>query len=119
MPNVWKPFLILLVFFAIQQLSGIYVILFYAVNVLKNVGMDVNEYAASVGMAFIRLFTSILGAGLANNLGRRTLASVSGFGMAAAAMGIALSLRFVFSIRVILTLHIVVLYVLNCFIFYS
>ncbi|KAL0103623.1 hypothetical protein PUN28_017716 [Cardiocondyla obscurior] len=92
-PNVWKPFFILFAFFALQQLSGIYVILFYAVNVLKDIGIDVNEYVASVGMSVVRLFASVLGAGLANNFGRKTLAFVSGFGMATAAMGIALSLR--------------------------
>lgn len=95
MPNVWKPFLILLTFFALQQLSGIYVILFYAVSVLKDIGIDVNEYAASVGMGVIRLFASILGAGLANHFGRKTLAFVSGFGMAIAAMGIAVAFRYV------------------------
>ncbi|XP_014477239.1 PREDICTED: facilitated trehalose transporter Tret1-like [Dinoponera quadriceps] len=94
-PNVWKPFLILLVFFALQQLSGIYVILFYAVNVLKDIGIDINEYTASVGVGVIRLFASILGAGLANNIGRKTLAFVSGSGMAIAATGVALSSRFV------------------------
>ncbi|RLU22921.1 hypothetical protein DMN91_005199 [Ooceraea biroi] len=96
MPNVWKPFLILFIFFALQQLSGIYVILFYAVNVLRDIDIDVNDYAASVGIASIRLFASIFGAGLANNLGRRVLAFVSGFGMAVAAMGIALTFRFNF-----------------------
>ncbi|XP_077268789.1 trehalose transporter 1-like protein isoform X2 [Temnothorax americanus] len=93
-PNVWKPFLILLAFFALQQLSGIYVILFYTVNVLKDIGIDVNEYAASVGMGVIRLFASILGAGLANSFGRKILAFASGSGMAAAAVGVALSFRF-------------------------
>lgn len=98
MPNVWKPFLILLIFFTLQQLSGIYIILFYAVSVLEDIGIDINEYAASVGMGVIRLFASILGAGLANIFGRKSLAFVSGFGMAITAMGIALSHRFVFSI---------------------
>lgn len=93
-PSVWKPFLILLVFFALQQLSGIYVILFYAVNVLKDIGIHVNKYTASVGIGVIRLLTSILGAGLANNFGRKTLAFASGLGMAVAAMAIALSFRF-------------------------
>lgn len=97
MPNVWKPFLILLAFFALQQLSGIYVILFYVVNMLKDIGIDVNEYAASVGVGVIRLFASILGAKLANNIGRKTLAFVSGFGMAVAATGVALSSKFVVS----------------------
>lgn len=98
MPNVWKPFLILLIFFTLQQLSGIYIILFYAVSVLENIGIDINEYVASVGMGVIRLFASILGAGLANIFGRKSLAFVSGFGMAITAMGIALSLRYVFTI---------------------
>lgn len=93
-PNVWKPFLILLTFFALQQLSGIYVILFYVVSVLKDIGIDVNEYAASVGMGVIRLFASILGAGLANSFGRKILAFASGFGMATAAVGVALAFRF-------------------------
>lgn len=97
-PSVWKPFLILIAFFTLQQLSGIYVILFYTVNVLKDIGIDVNEYAASVGIGIIRLFASILGVGLANSFGRRTLAFVSGFGMTAAAMGVALSFRFAFSL---------------------
>lgn len=96
MPNVWKPFLILLIFFVLQQLSGIYVILFYAVSVLKDTGIDVNEYAASVGIAVIRLFASIFGATLANHFGRKSLTFASSFTMAVAATGIALSFRFVF-----------------------
>lgn len=94
MPSVWKPFLILLAFFALQQLSGIYVILFYAVSVLKDIGIDVNEYAASIGIGVIRLLTSILGVVLANTFGRKTLAFISGLGMTVAAMGVALSVRF-------------------------
>ncbi|KAG7210312.1 hypothetical protein KM043_011853 [Ampulex compressa] len=93
-PSVWKPFFVLLVFFALQQLSGIYIILFYAVNVLKDIGVDVNQYTASVGIGVIRLLASIVGAGLANNFGRKLLASASGFGMAISAIGVALSFRF-------------------------
>lgn len=97
-PYVWKPFLILLVFFTLQQLTGIYVIVFYAVNVLEDIGLDVHEYMAIVGMGVIRFFMSILGAGLANIFGRKSLAFISGFGMTIAAMGIALSFRFAFFI---------------------
>ncbi len=95
---MWKPFVILFIFFALQQLSGIYVILFYVVNVLKDIGIDMNEYAASVGMGVIRLFASILGAGLANSFGRKILAFFSGFGMAIAAVGVALCFRFTFQL---------------------
>ncbi|KZC05820.1 Facilitated trehalose transporter Tret1-2 like protein, partial [Dufourea novaeangliae] len=95
-PSVWKPFLILLTFFALQQMSGIYIILFYAVNVLEDIdiNIDINEYTASVGIGVIRLFASIAGAGLANSFGRKVLAFVSGLGMAISAVGVALTFRF-------------------------
>lgn len=94
MPSVWKPFLILLVFFAFQQTSGIYIILFYTVNILEDIGIELNEYSASVGIGVIRLFASIAGAGLANSFGRKTLAFFSGLGMAVSAVGVALAYRF-------------------------
>ncbi|XP_033336525.2 facilitated trehalose transporter Tret1 isoform X2 [Megalopta genalis] len=96
MPSVWKPFLILLVFFALQQMSGIYIILFYAVNVLKDIDININvdEDTASVGIGVIRLFASIAGAGLANSFGRKVLAFISGLGMAVSAVGVALTFRF-------------------------
>ncbi|XP_060827367.1 facilitated trehalose transporter Tret1-like isoform X1 [Bombus pascuorum] len=94
MPSVWKPFLVLFAFFALQQMSGIYIILFYTVSILEEIGIDLNEYSASVGIGVIRLFASIAGAGLANSFGRKALAFVSGLGMAISAVGVALSYRF-------------------------
>ncbi|XP_053972615.1 facilitated trehalose transporter Tret1-like [Hylaeus volcanicus] len=96
MPSVWKPFLILVAFFALQQMSGIYIILFYAVSVLEDIDVDIdlNEYSASVGIGVIRLFASIVGAGLANSFGRKVLAFASGLGMAISAMGVAVAFRF-------------------------
>ncbi|XP_033349467.1 facilitated trehalose transporter Tret1-like isoform X2 [Bombus vosnesenskii] len=94
MPSVWKPFLVLCAFFALQQMSGIYIILFYTVSILEDIGIDLNEYSASVGIGVIRLFASIAGAGLANSFGRKALAFVSGLGMAISAVGVALSYRF-------------------------
>lgn len=91
-PNVWKPFLILFLFFAFQQLCGIYVILFYTVNIIEDIGVRLDEYYASVGIGVVRLFASIAGAGLASNFDRKTMACLSGLGMAASAMGVALSI---------------------------
>ncbi|XP_076634432.1 facilitated trehalose transporter Tret1 [Colletes latitarsis] len=95
MPSVWKPFLILVAFFALQQMSGIYIILFYAVSVLEDIDVDIdlNEYSASVGIGVIRLFASIVGAILANSFGRKVLAFASGLGMAISAVGVALAFR--------------------------
>ncbi|XP_043280668.1 facilitated trehalose transporter Tret1-like [Venturia canescens] len=93
-PRVWKPFLILFAFFALQQLSGIYVILFYAVTVLEDIGVKMDAYTGSVGLALVRLVASLLGVGLAGYFGRRTLACASAFGMAVSAGGVALSMRY-------------------------
>lgn len=93
-PNVWKPFLILFFFFAFQQLSGIYIILFYAVTVLTDVGVNIDQYVGSVGIGIVRLFTAIIGAGLARAFNRKTLACISGLGMTMFAAGVALSIRF-------------------------
>ncbi|XP_012277136.1 facilitated trehalose transporter Tret1 [Orussus abietinus] len=91
---VWKPFLILLLFFTLQQFSGIYIILFYAVTVLTDIGVSVDEYFGSVGIGVVRLFTSIIGAALARNFGRKTMACISGLGMFVSAVGVALSIRY-------------------------
>lgn len=62
-PRVYKPLLILLMIFVFQQLSGAYVIIFYAVNIfLKiggNFGENINEYGALMLLGSIRFIMSI------------------------------------------------------------
>ncbi|XP_011301539.1 facilitated trehalose transporter Tret1 [Fopius arisanus] len=94
-PNIWKPFVILFVFFALQQMSGIYIILFYTVNVLKDIGADIDEYVASVGIGVVRLLAAILGAICAGHFDRRTLACTSAIGMAISALLVAVSKRII------------------------
>lgn len=80
--TAWKPFLILLLFFAFQESSGIYIILYYAVNLFQEVSTGLNEYVASIVVGGVRLLMSVVGAILMNSFGRKTLAVVSGLGMA-------------------------------------
>lgn len=81
-PTAWKPFIILLLFFAFQEGSGIYIILYYAVNLFQEVGTGLNEYVASIVVGGVRLVMSVVAAILMNSFGRKTLAVVSGLGMA-------------------------------------
>lgn len=81
-PTAWKPFLILLLFFAFQEGSGIYIILYYAVNLFQEVGTGLNEFVASIVVGCVRLVMSVVGAILMKSFGRKTLAIVSGLGMA-------------------------------------
>jgi len=87
-PCVWKPFFILVAFFVFQEGSGIYVILFYAVDVVREVGAA-DEGFVSVGVGAARLVFSLIGAAMLCKVRRRSLAVTSAllmtFAMAATA----------------------------------
>lgn len=82
-PTVWKPFFTLCGFFMLQQGSGIYILLYYAVNFFEKVGSSMDAWKASISMAVMRLVMSIVGSIFIQNFNRKTLAMVSGLGMAA------------------------------------
>ncbi|XP_049878704.1 facilitated trehalose transporter Tret1-2 homolog isoform X2 [Pectinophora gossypiella] len=86
---VLKPFILLIVFFIFQEMSGIYVILYYAVDFFKSVGTSVNEFTASIIVGGVRVFMGAVGACLINSFKRRSLAAVSGLLLGIAMLGAA------------------------------
>lgn len=76
--SVVKPFLILVTFFLFQELSGIYVILYYAVDFFKGVGTSMDAYSASMIVGSLRVIMGIVGACLINHVRRKILAATSG-----------------------------------------
>ncbi|XP_062528207.1 facilitated trehalose transporter Tret1-2 homolog isoform X3 [Bombyx mori] len=87
--NVLKPFVLLIVFFIFQEMSGIYIILYYAVDFFKSVGTSVNEFTASIIVGGVRVFMGAVGACLINSFRRKTLAAVSGLLLGIAMLGAA------------------------------
>ncbi|KAL1122250.1 hypothetical protein AAG570_003655, partial [Ranatra chinensis] len=89
------PLRILLIVFAFQQLSGVYIIIFYAVNIFQSIGgqfgASVDEYTATAAMGVIRFLMSTLTVFLARRLGRRVLMSVSSVGMALMCLSVAVA----------------------------
>lgn len=81
--SVWKPLTILMVFFALQELSGIYVVLYYAVDFFHNVGVFFNDYVASIMVGTLRFLVSIVGAVCIQFFNRKIMATWSGVIMAA------------------------------------
>ncbi|XP_072159152.1 facilitated trehalose transporter Tret1 isoform X2 [Bemisia tabaci] len=81
-PCVWKPFFILVGFFLFQEGSGIYIILYYAVDFFRRAGSTVDHNVASIIVASLRFAMSIFGSLCIQNFGRRTLAVTSGILMA-------------------------------------
>lgn len=76
-PAVWKPFLILVCFFILQVSSGIYIILYYAVNFFQVAGSTLDNNVASIIVALLRLIMSITGSIFIQHLNRRTMAMTS------------------------------------------
>lgn len=80
-PETVKPFLLLVGLFLLQELSGIYSLLFYAVQFFGETNLNINDYISSIMVGSIRFAMSIVCALLIQRVGRKTLCSFSSFGM--------------------------------------
>lgn len=84
-PIVYKPVIILFFLFLFQQLSGAYVIIFYAVDLFRDIGgrfrNSLSEYVALVLLGSIRFGMSIVSALTSKRIGRRPLMFTSAIGM--------------------------------------
>ncbi|KAJ8972555.1 hypothetical protein NQ314_000142 [Rhamnusium bicolor] len=87
-PEVVKPFIIINVFNTMQILSGTYIIVFYAVDILSHVqGVEhIDHFLAAVLTACVRFIFTIIASFLLVLIGRRTLAMISGLGTAISAL---------------------------------
>lgn len=64
-PAIYKPFIVLIVLFMFQQLSGGYAIIFYAIELIVQMAhgldhADINEHTALIMIGVIRFVVSIL-----------------------------------------------------------
>lgn len=86
-PQVLKPFLIINIFNIVQILSGTYLIVFYAVDILSHIdNLKIDSFLAAVFTACVRFVFTILASILLGVVGRRTLALSSGLGTAISAV---------------------------------
>lgn len=76
-PTGYKPMTILFFFFLIQQFSGIYITLFFAVTFFQDVGAGIDPYTASIFVGLTRLVMSLLNAWLLKRFKRRFLVMMS------------------------------------------
>lgn len=75
------PFAIMLSFFFFQQFSGIFVIIYNAVEIMKKSGVQVDPYLGAVLIGVARFIASLLTAGVSRKFGRRLPSMISGIGM--------------------------------------
>ncbi|VVC29772.1 Major facilitator superfamily domain,Major facilitator, sugar transporter-like [Cinara cedri] len=80
-PTVWKPTLILLIFYICQQGSGLYVLLFYTMDVLRDFRVPWDSNTVSIFLSVARLLGGI-SFGLLHWCKKRTMVAISGGSMA-------------------------------------
>lgn len=76
-----QPFIIMLIYFFFQQFSGIFVIVYYAVNITSEAGMKIDPFIGAILIGFTRLVGAILVSFASKKWGRRVPSIVSGTGM--------------------------------------
>jgi hypothetical protein len=91
-PEAYRPLLIMNAFFFFQQFSGIFVIIFYAVTIVKETGVNFDSYLAAVIIGVSRLAMTVAISFASRRYGRRVLCNVSGVCMTLSIGGLTLYL---------------------------
>lgn len=89
-----KPFLVLNLFFFVQQFCGTNAIAFYSVTILKESVPSVNEYLATIIIDIVRFIVSVIAVILLKRYGRKYLSVVSAIGTACSLFLLAICLGF-------------------------
>lgn len=89
-PELYKPFIIMFLFFLIQQFSGIFVIFIYAAQFSLEAGVEIDEFLSAVIIGVIRCVTTILVAFASDRYGRKPLTVISTSGMFLTMSGLAI-----------------------------
>lgn len=79
--NAIEPFIIMLIYFFFQQFSGIFAVVYYAVDVTYDAGLTINGYVGAILIGLTRLCGAIMVASISEKFGRRIPSIVSGAGM--------------------------------------
>lgn len=77
-PTCLKPFLIILAYFFFLQFSGVFVIIFYCIDIVKQAGVSIDPYIAIVAIALTRLIGALCVFSVSKRCGRRGPSIFSG-----------------------------------------
>ncbi|XP_030747034.1 facilitated trehalose transporter Tret1-2 homolog [Sitophilus oryzae] len=79
--SFFKPFFLVITYFFFQQFTGIFVIMFYAIDIVQGAKVELDAYITIVLIATVRLVAMLLLSYSSKYYGRRPLSIVSGTGM--------------------------------------
>lgn len=87
-PSCLKPFGILVIYFMMYQFSGVNTITFYAVEIFKDSGTQMDKNTCTIILGALRFFFTIVACVLLRRCGRRPLSFISGFGCGITMLGL-------------------------------
>ncbi|XP_054266053.1 facilitated trehalose transporter Tret1-like [Macrosteles quadrilineatus] len=90
-PQAYKPLIIMNLFFLFQQMSGVTIVIVFAVEFSKNVGSEADPYLIALGISLTRTLAAVITSGACSHYGRRRPAIWSGIVMTATLLGLTLN----------------------------
>ncbi|TMW44580.1 hypothetical protein DOY81_010338 [Sarcophaga bullata] len=81
LPEVYKPILILMGLFTFQQLTGIFVVIVYAVQISKEAGVTIDAFLCAIMIGLARVLTTCPMGYILEKWGRRRSGLISAMGM--------------------------------------
>lgn len=93
-PELYRPILIMVGFFAFQQLSGIFVVVVYAAKFATSVGVSMDPFLCVVYIGIVRVVAGTIIGLLLDRLGRRPPTTYSAIAMALCMYGLAALIKY-------------------------
>lgn len=89
-PELYRPTLIVIGFFAFQQLSGIFVVVVYAAKIATKIGVSMDPFLCVVYIGIVRVIAGVIIGCLLDRLGRKPPTVYSSMLMAICMFGLAI-----------------------------
>ena len=81
LPEVYKPIIILMGLFSFQQLTGIFVVIVYAVQISREAGVTIDAFLCAIMIGLARVLTTCPMGYILEKWGRRRSGLISAMGM--------------------------------------
>ncbi|CAH3985947.1 unnamed protein product [Pieris brassicae] len=89
-----KPFWIVMIYILITQLSGVTILIMWAVELLQNSKSSIDPHVGNVMLGVTRIFSGIAASALIFRTGRRPLALISGLGVGIVCLSLGLTIQY-------------------------
>lgn len=89
-PDVYKPIIMMTIFFGFQQFSGIFVVIVYASQFSTEAAVPIDPFLCAVLVGIIRVIGTCLSAYVMDKFGRKLPSIISGAGMSICMLGLAI-----------------------------